>query len=103
MLSHRNIITFHEIYYTFKNHEKYLVLVMDFFPSSLQDILDRHSKLETTFPADHIRSYISQMLKGLHHMHKFGITHRDIKPDNILIDESTSKTVLADIGSAKRV
>ena len=36
-------------------------------------------------------------------MHVFKIAHRDLKPQNMLIDPDTQKLVLCDFGSAKRL
>ena len=44
-----------------------------------------------------------QVLKGLNSMHSVGIAHRDLKPDNILIDKETLEVVIADLGSAKKI
>lgn len=44
-----------------------------------------------------------QLLKGLNSMHSVGIAHRDLKPDNILINESSLEVVVADLGSAKKI
>ena len=38
--------------------------------------------------------------KALSHMHKFGIQHRDIKVENILLDSQTKSFRLCDFGSA---
>jgi len=35
--------------------------------------------------------YIYQILKGLHYAHSKGIMHRDIKPQNVIIDDQTRK------------
>lgn len=44
-----------------------------------------------------------QLLKGLHEMHRKGVAHRDLKPDNILINEKSFEVVIADLGSAKQI
>lgn len=44
-----------------------------------------------------------QLLKGLHYLRTLSIAHRDIKPQNILVDTKNYRTVIADFGSAKRL
>lgn len=41
--------------------------------------------LETIQPRE-CKLYIYQILKGLHYAHSMGIMHRDIKPQNVIID-----------------
>jgi glycogen synthase kinase 3 beta len=43
------------------------------------------------------------MARSLAYMHEKGILHRDLKPQNILVDPSTNKVYLSDFGSAKRL
>ena len=41
-----------------------------------------------------------QLLKGVAHMHKHGVMHRDLKPQNLLVDDSVPHPLLkvADLG-----
>ena len=48
-------------------------------------------------PAD-IKFYIYQILKGLHYCHSRGIMHRDIKPQNIVIDHNKKELKIIDWG-----
>ena len=43
-----------------------------------------------------------QVARGLEHAHKLGLVHRDIKPDNILIDRPSGLAKIADLGLARR-
>ncbi|XP_058844134.1 MAPK/MAK/MRK overlapping kinase-like isoform X4 [Acipenser ruthenus] len=52
-------------------------------------------------PENKIKSYMYQLCKSLDHMHRNGIFHRDVKPENILIRRDVLK--LADFGSCRSV
>src|SRR5690348_11060417 len=56
-------------------------LVMEFVPGTNLRSLIRDRKLS---PDDAV-AILRQVLAGLDHAHKAGITHRDVKPENILI------------------
>ena len=47
-----------------------------------------------------LQSFMYQLLKGVAHMHKHGVMHRDLKPQNLLVDDSTAHPLLkvADLG-----
>lgn len=43
-------------------------------------------------------SIFKQLLKGVHYLASQNIAHRDLKPDNILIEASTNNSVIVDFG-----
>jgi len=52
-------------------------------------------------PIEHIQLYIYQLCRSLTYVHSLGICHRDIKPQNLLINPTTHELKLCDFGSAK--
>lgn len=48
-----------------------------------------------------IKNYIGNLISALHHIHKLGIIHRDIKPNNFLYDRDKKKYALVDFGLAQ--
>ena len=47
--------------------------------------------------------YAYQLFRSLLYLKHIGIAHRDIKPQNVLVDEETLKLVMCDFGSAKQL
>jgi glycogen synthase kinase 3 beta len=50
-----------------------------------------------------VKLYIYQVLRGLNYLSTLSISHRDIKPQNILVNKNTHKVVICDFGSAKKL
>ena len=71
-------------------------LVMDYYCGG--DLLTLLSKFEDRLNETMAKFYIAEMVLAIHSLHRMGYVHRDIKPDNILLDGS-GHIVLADFGS----
>ncbi|KAH7109723.1 kinase-like domain-containing protein [Dactylonectria estremocensis] len=84
-----------------------LCIAMEYFPAGdLQTYLAEHQPL----PEDDSRQITSQVLRGLAVMHGEGFAHRDIKPQNVLIQQRPTPiepgswwVKLADFGISKRL
>jgi len=81
--------------------EVYLNLVLEYVPETVYRASRHFNKLKTTMPILEIKLYIYQLFRSLAYIHSQGICHRDIKPQNLLLDPSTGILKLCDFGSAK--
>ncbi|RPA99356.1 kinase-like protein [Choiromyces venosus 120613-1] len=71
------------LFYSFQD-AVYLYLIMEFLPGG--DLMTMLIKYEI-FSEDITRFYMAQCVLAIEAVHKLGFIHRDIKPDNILIDK----------------
>jgi predicted Ser/Thr protein kinase len=93
-LSHPNIVTIHD----HGTADGLPFLVMEFVDGvTLRDAM----RAKTLTPAEALK-VIPQVCDALEYAHKQGVVHRDVKPENILLDKS-GKVKIADFGLAKLV
>ncbi|CAH2328550.1 serine threonine- kinase MRCK beta isoform X1 [Pelobates cultripes] len=87
------------LHYAFQD-ENYLYLVMDYYVGG--DLLTLLSKFEDRLPEDMSRFYLAEMVLAIHSIHQLHYVHRDIKPDNVLLDMN-GHIRLADFGSCLKM
>ena len=104
-LNHPNIINLRHYFYTKGKDESEIFLncVTDYLPQTLSRILSINYQSRKQLEPFIAKLYAYQMLLSIKYIHSIGITHRDIKPQNILVDQKTNKIKLCDFGSAKKL
>jgi hypothetical protein len=95
-LTHPNIVPL----YTFGDTGSVLYYVMGFVDG---DSLEARLRRDGRISPDDAQTILEQLAGALAYAHEKGIVHRDIKPDNILIEHGTGRPMLTDFGIAKQV
>ena len=102
-LDHPNIVKLYHAFYTTgeKQDEIYLNLVMNYVPENLNRLNKSYFEKKEQIPLFLIKLYCFQIARALNYIHNKKICHRDIKPQNILLDPQTNRIYICDFGSAK--
>jgi cyclin-dependent kinase len=87
-----NIVRLHDVVHT----EKKLTLVFEFCDHDLKKFIDTKETLDITT----IKSFLFQLLRGVGVCHEKKVLHRDLKPQNLLINKDL-ELKLADFGLAR--
>ncbi|KAG7507969.1 serine serine/threonine-protein kinase MRCK alpha isoform X3 [Solea senegalensis] len=87
------------LHYAFQDDNN-LYLVMDYYVGG--DLLTLLSKFEDRLPEEMSRFYLAEMVLAIDSVHQLHYVHRDIKPDNILLDMN-GHIRLADFGSCLKL
>ncbi|KAL1932924.1 hypothetical protein VTP01DRAFT_8602 [Rhizomucor pusillus] len=103
-VSHPNIVSLKAYFYSHgdvKKDEVYLNLVLEYIPETVYRASRHYAKAKQSIPSLLVKLYTYQLLRSLAYIHSIGICHRDIKPQNLLLDPVTGILKLCDFGSAK--
>lgn len=93
-LNHVNIVQLLDVIHT----NTKLTLVFEYLNTDLKKLIDKNSNkpLDSTS----VKSFLYQLLRGIHYIHKKKILHRDLKPQNLLLS-SDGVLKIADFGLAR--
>lgn len=95
-LKHKHVVELKYFYYSEQQREVYLNLIMEFLPLTIHHVLK-------TLTLSSIRVYTRHLFLALEYIHSMQICHRDIKPQNLLVDQDQMVLKLCDFGSAKQL
>ncbi|KII94396.1 hypothetical protein PLICRDRAFT_36665 [Plicaturopsis crispa FD-325 SS-3] len=94
-LKHVNIVRLHDVIHT----EQKLVLICEYCDEDLKRYMDKHGDRGALDPAT-VRSFMYQLLKGTAFCHENRVLHRDLKPQNLLINRK-GELKIGDFGLAR--
>src|SRR6476620_3527904 len=92
-LSHPNIIPIHSV----EERDDFVFYVMAFIDG--ETLTDR-VRSRGPLPGSEGARVLREVAWALAYAHEQGFVHRDVKPDNILIERSTGRVLVADFGIA---
>ncbi|CAB1448564.1 unnamed protein product [Pleuronectes platessa] len=92
-LKHKNIVRLHDVLHS----DKKLTLVFEYCDQDLKKYFD---SCNGDLDPETVKSFMYQLLKGLAFCHSRNVLHRDLKPQNLLINRN-GELKLADFGLAR--
>ena len=95
-LSHPNIMP---VFFVGREREVPFFVMPRLGGGSVGDMIQRAGRIEVT----QVLRIASDIASALDYAHAAGLVHRDVKPENILIDDASGRAVLTDFGIAKAV
>ncbi|XP_075566404.1 striated muscle preferentially expressed protein kinase [Pelecanus crispus] len=96
-LDHERIVFFHDAF------EKKNAVIMVMELCAKEELLDRMARKPSVCESE-VRSYMRQVLEGICYLHQHSILHLDIKPENLLMADSSSEQVrICDFGNAQEL
>ncbi len=89
--------------YSFGAHRSSYFFAMEYVRGlTLEELISAHVDHGAFVPVHRALTILLQIAEGLEAAHAVGLVHRDVKPDNVIIEEHSGRPVLVDFGIAHR-
>ena len=82
-------------------NKKHIELCLEYCKYDLKKLIDSKKHDSSFYNVKFVKNMMYQLLKGVEHLHSHKILHRDLKPQNILVDDNGWILKLADFGLSR--
>lgn len=102
IMDHPSVVMLKHCFFSVtEKDERFLHLVLEFIPSTVYKVCKDYTRSNRCMPMQLVKVYGFQMCRAIAYIHALGVCHRDIKPQNLLVDPASHVLKLCDFGSAK--
>ena len=104
-VKHPNVVDMKHYFFTTQGARKdlYLHLVLEYIPDTLHRYTTTYTKQNDFMPLIYVKLFTYQMLRALNYIHSIDICHRDIKPQNLLMDPVSGVLKICDFGLSRGI
>ncbi|KAM3142612.1 hypothetical protein pb186bvf_005271 [Paramecium bursaria] len=100
---HPNILQLQHSFTTIQGNQQYLNLLTDYLPLNLKQCIQSYKLKQKQFPILILKLFAYQLIRGISYLHLHQICHRNINPENILVNNQTFELKLCGFSQSKYI